>query len=433
MKKNSPTLIVILDGWTKSTFEQLLNSGDLPDMQRYVIDRGLVLDNVVTNLPSVSIASHLSLLSSCYINEHHIPGHRWLDKTNKKIRSYFTLDAPKKIDDDINSDIQLVFDQYRDFPSISVEGIVRRGATKSFYSPFMSGGHLLKKAAKTIKDHPNSMVVTWLPKVDSLSHTYGPNSQRVLREMKNTSIAVGKLAQYLAKHDLFNDLKIVMVPDHGQREVRSSVKLEKLMAKIGLASVVNPKTFDGKLQTILTSGDASAQIYLTPSEFDNREEIGTKLCSFDEIEIVCWKVKSTWYFVSKQGKSCAIESDSNDKLVTYQVLAESDPLNIVGSQLKTELDLSVPMIAQGYYPDFLHQIMHSHVDGRSGDLLVFPSPQFHFGRAPRMGFRFGYHRGSHGGPLKEEVLVTGICAGFHLDNRPIRLADLLLALGVVKK
>ena len=73
----APEIIVIADGWRKSTFEKLLNEGNLEEIQDCILDNGVFIENVVSNIPSVSIASHASILTGSFQDEHRIPGHRW--------------------------------------------------------------------------------------------------------------------------------------------------------------------------------------------------------------------------------------------------------------------------------------------------------------------------------------------------------------------
>ena len=47
-----------------------------------------------------------------------------------------------------------------------------------------------------------------------------------------------------------------------------------------------------------------------------------------------------------------------------------------------------------------------------GDILVLAGGNAHFGLAPRIGWRFGYHRSSHGGASRDETMVSALHFGF---------------------
>lgn len=417
-------LIVILDGWRRDIFEELLETGQLYGIQRIVED-GVKLDTIISNLPSVSIASHLSIVTGSFIDQHQIPGHRWFDRQHKKVRSYFSLDVSKKITEDASPNVSTAFEYLRYKHSISVQAIANRGAMLKLFYPTMSGKKLLQKTAKILCTGENQVVVTWLPKVDSLAHKYGPDSPKVRREMIDTSKAFDSLITTIQNEKKYESTKFILLPDHGQRAVAKSVDLRKLFRHIGLKALVNPQFSHDNRQLIFTSGDSFAQVYLTDDCLAQRNEIALKLSAFQEIELACWQQEGgRWHITSAQGGSIAEWVGEPHSLMQYQLEWGCDPLGILESSQETILDLSSPML-DGNYPDFLHQLTRSYVSNRSGDLILFPSREFHFGKAPRIGFRLGFHRGTHGGPFPEEMVVSGVVKGAKIENKAIRMADVL--------
>jgi hypothetical protein len=106
---------------------------------------------------------------------------------------------------------------------------------------------------------------------------------------------------------------------------------------------------------------------------------------------------------------------------------------LLGGAESARFDLDRPLL-RGPYPDFLHQMWRAYSPGRTGDLVVFAAEGFHFGKAPRLAWRFGYHRGSHGGASEDELLVTAVHRGFGDVFRGIgvvRSADLLRIAGLI--
>lgn len=417
-------LIVILDGWRRDIFEELLETRQLSGIQR-IIDDGTKLDTIISNLPSVSIASHLSIITGSYIDQHQIPGHRWFDREHKKVRSYFSLDVSKKIAEDASPNVSTAFEYTRYKHSISMQAIANRGAMIKLFYPTMSGRKLLQKTAEILCTGENQIVVTWLPKVDSLAHKYGPDSTKVRREMIDTARAFDSLITTMQHEKKYENTKLILLPDHGQRAVKKGANLRKLFQHIGLEALVNPKFFRNNRQLIFTSGDSFAQVYLSDDHLVQRNKIALKLSAFQEIELVCWRQEGVqWHITSAQGGSIAEWCDEAHSLMWYQLEWGHDPLGILKSSQEKILDLSSPML-KGNYPDFLHQLTHSYVPNRSGDLILFSSREFHFGKAPRIGFRLGFHRGTHGGPFPEEMVVSGVVKGVKIENKAVRMADIL--------
>ena len=434
MDENNSTLILIADGWSRSVFLELLESGSLSEIQHYIIDKGGLLHNVVSNLPSVSVASHTSIITSRYQDEHMIPGHRWLDRANKRVVSYLSLNGASSANNDRSANISSVYENTAFSKAISVQGVVSRGAEIITHIPTMRSSAILKRTAKLLQNNHNSVVVTWLPKVDAVSHNHGPLSEKVKKEMIETSKSIGAMAETLISANVFEHLRILFIPDHGQRSVTKRVNLKKILNNCGLGVVVNPRKFHTKKDVVMTGGDSSAQVYFSPSLLgvNAKKDIARQITKCREIELACWNDCDKWFFANSNGLSCAQWKSTERKSVLYEIIYGSDPLEMLLHSTSENINLSEPIINRGLYPDFLHQVMRSYVENRSGDMLLFPSKGHHFGTAPRIGFRLGFHRGSHGGPTEEETIVSAAYKGFDIEDCPIRAADLLRVLKLVE-
>ena len=73
------------------------------------------------------------------------------------------------------------------------------------------------------------------------------------------------------------------------------------------------------------------------------------------------------------------------------------------------------------YPDILHQYLTSYVPNRSSDVIITSSDGYQFGKIPRIGWRFGYHKGTHGGPSFDEMVFSPIIFGGCRDKKDIPL------------
>ena len=186
------------------------------------------------------------------------------------------------------------------------------------------------------------------------------------------------------------------------------------MKRTNIASSVNSRYIDQNRVNIRTSGDGSAYVYLPESERPHSLEITEFLASNPEISLACYREGTDTHVLSDDGYG--LLHDNGEDGLTYEVRSGSDPLALTSAEAPTLAIPSVPLM--GKYPDFLHQYSRSYVEGRS---------------APRLGWRFGYHRGTHGGPSVDEVVVSAIYKGqvSNIDRvKPIRSADLLQELGL---
>ena len=110
-----------------------------------------------------------------------------------------------------------------------------------------------------------------------------------------------------------------------------------------------------------------------------------------------------------------------------------DPLGLTASSRIIEYD--DPGRVDWRFPDIV-PIPASYVTHRSAPVLVTAAAGHDFGRGPRLGWRWGFHRGSHGGPLQDEILVSAVYRG---PNRVpdikggVRSQDLLSYLGILDR
>lgn len=429
----SPTIVLIADGWTRHVFLDLLDRGMLPDIDKGLIGEGGLIEDVVSNLPSVSIASHASILTGSHQDEHLIPGHRWRESATGEITSYLGLMGRAAVNRDLCADVKTIFEHSE--RSYSVQGIVRRGATRHVTMPTLSSERILDRTADLAIQDPRATIVSWLPRGDALGHSFGPDSEAVRKEMVKSSAAIGRLLIRLDGQKSTREARLLMVPDHGHRRVNLATDLSKVLAATDLGKLrVNPRAA-GKLESIaLTSGDASAYLYLPSHSESERIRIARQLVTHESVELVCTTDQSRrGTFISARGISFGkLRQDGHAE---YVVSLGQDPLGLVPDQRPYELDLRVPNVGQGFYPDVLHQFLRSHVPGRSGEMLLLAGPETHFSRGPRLGWRFGYHRGSHGGPFDEEVVVAGAFRGAPgriSAGAAVRSADLLARLGYLE-
>lgn len=425
-----PTIVLIADGWTRSVFLDELAQGNLGGIEEHLIAPGGLITDVVSNLPSVSIASHASILTSTYQDEHGLPGHRWLDRRSRVTHDLLSRTGPANANAALSTDVSTIFESNGPAASTSIQGVIRRGASKHINLPTLRSGPLLRATGDVALKNPAGTIVTWLPRVDGLAHVHGPDSPRVAADMRATSHALGSMVSRLAKAGLADQSRIALIPDHGHRKVTRSANLEEIMRSAGVEVDFNPRSYRSGRSLALSSGDSAAYIYVDPTTRQRRlPEIAAKVATHQAIELACWRDSAASHFVSSEGISVA-RHQPRDTLAEYEVISGSDPLGLLSGAVTRELlDLSTPMVDRGFYPDIVHQFSRSQVADRSGDLLVMASRTYHFGHGPRVGWRFGFHRGSHGGPFEEELLVAVAYRGVEYSNAPARSAELLARLG----
>jgi predicted AlkP superfamily pyrophosphatase or phosphodiesterase len=72
-------LTLLADGARADLFEGLLAAGELPNIQRHVIDRG-AYRRATSTFTSTTGPAHLPFLTGCYPGTANVPGYRWFDR-----------------------------------------------------------------------------------------------------------------------------------------------------------------------------------------------------------------------------------------------------------------------------------------------------------------------------------------------------------------
>lgn len=422
-----PVIIIIADGWQHAVFHESLHNGLLPEIQGELIDRGTFFTKVLSPFPSVSLSSHTTLLTSENPEKHGIPGHRWMLPDFSSNRNYLGAGV-KQLNCDISTSTETIFERCP-VPTFSVQSIVTRGAQHVIRPLTIDSSKLLSETGDLVSRFPESLVVLWLPRGDIVSHTHGPHSKSLVREMINTSNGIGTLSKKLQSAGLMQRARILFSSDHGQKTVNHSFDLSRPFLKRGYKSAVNPRSTHNLDIAILTNGDAAAYVYFNARTFnqDLKYDILCDLRKELAVGLICFRYSSdVHFFLSRRGIArLTIHDAATGK---YELMAESDPAYMLGSSPQKFVNLAHPPRLDSSYPDIIHQYLTSFVSHRSSDVVISASADYHFGNTPRIAWRLGYHKGSHGGATRDEMLFSAISTGSAfqtVQDNPIRSKDLL--------
>ena len=395
-----------------------------------LVQPGALLNNVVSIVPSVSIASHASILTGEHQSEHRIPGHRWLDSA--RTPHNYLGPGIRQVNADLAPSAKTVYEM-ADSDVHAIQSIIRRGAAEAHNLATLKPAPLIERAVSVLQRNPTSSVVLWLPRGDALAHRFGPNSPETRRDMIDTSRAFGHYFSLLGTR--IADYRIIFVPDHGHRLVERGVDLRPRLRRLGMEEVIQnpgPGGASPNATILMSSGDSACYVY--PPHLLPTQEVQSlaRRLSFDpSIELVVYQTsqRSAIYF-SEYGSSEVTLVNEHD--LNYNLLSGDDPLSVLDSSEGSTVTIphfraNRPDLSQRY-PDILRQTFDSWVEGRSGSILLMASPGFHFGMSPRVAWRLGHHRGSHGGPLPEEVIVAAMVRGVQLQSNsdtPIHSSELI--------
>jgi hypothetical protein len=432
---DSPTIVIIADGWPRDLFLEMLQDGLLPEIDEVLVKPGLLIEPVISTLPTVSHSCHASMLTASVPSQHGVAGFRYRQAQGGqwRFRNYFGRDIGQ-LNMDLSDQVATVFETSHYEHRFSVGGLVTRGADEvvrpiRWWSPRA----LLETTIDRAIERPHSIAVCALPATDALAHWYGPAAWQVQESMVSTSRAIGDAATRLQSHGLLDEARIVLVPDHGHRDV-----LHRFDLRTWLAGILGPSTSGRSVDSWryhLLLNDAAA--FLHPNSHSLTTSDVIELCRLaarqEGVSLACFRIDDTKSMIFGGSGGALIETAQGSPY-RYSLLYGADPLELVTGGQRSATVVQEELHISTAYPDFLYQYANSYVAGRSPEVLLFAERHWQFGAAPRLGFRLGYHRGTHGGPTVEEVAVFAAIRGISPPPRwrgGIRLSDLLKLCGIL--
>jgi len=434
----APThVVIIVDGWTRRVFDSLLGDGNLPELSDWLGGGARYLNEVVSVVPSISISSHSSLLTGRQPKDHGIPGHRWLSRADGRVRNYIGPGI-SRVNGDLFTTTPTIFECSATLSTVT-QSLVTRGASRVSRLPTQRPDRLLRHALRQIQKEPNGLHVIWLPRGDAMSHRHGPDSHEVAIDMVQTSKALGAFIEETQK--ACAEASILVVPDHGQRVIKSSANINQIREwapeYFGDSEIViNPQVrmrVNPEESVVLTGGDSSVSIY-TRSSASHPAAVADMVRELANSGNFAFLVDSSadpdHYLVSKSGLSHLVHCEDSE-CAEYTCLKGLDPLGILTLGETRHFPLDNPVMSHRY-PDFFRQFLGSRVRDRSADVVGFARPEQHFYWGPRPGWNLGRHRGSHGGAEWDEVVVGALFSGTSGDvsTTPIRSDKILRSLGM---
>ncbi|MBN1942123.1 MAG: alkaline phosphatase family protein [Phycisphaerae bacterium] len=233
-------VVFLIDGVNGRIFEEMLQAGELPNFQRYFVERGLYAPRAVANIPSVTLPNLTSIITGRFCGHHGILGINWLDRKTHLFRDYHTLDQKNTLDDDCTA--PMLYERFpKDF-TVSIFCQPHRGATKFFEDwlsagpPFVFGwylfcdritlfrfGEMMELARK--RDQFPRLVCAYLLAPDYISYQSGVSSDAYRNAIRHADRQIGRVLGDFEKAGVLNKLILAVVSDHSHSDVKQHFDL----------------------------------------------------------------------------------------------------------------------------------------------------------------------------------------------------------------
>jgi arylsulfatase A-like enzyme len=475
-------IVFLVDGVNAALFEQMLDDGELPAIERYFVDRGLYAPRAVANTPSVTLANETSVVTGVFPGHHGITGINWFDRNRLIWRNYETIAQKNTLDGDYTA--TTIYERFPRRTTFSVFYQAHRGATKfienwtSAGPPFFFGWYefvdrltlyrlsIVADVARKRRELP-AFTMVYLLSPDFRAYADGVSSPAYRDALRHTDYQIGRVLGDLERAGLLDETILALVSDHSLCDVERHLPLERfLRERVGLdiaeKRLWEKTSFEKRLAAYREntcvcygSGDrywavclrrpvrdeagdvaryASWPVRPTPEDLrnyptpDGPADLPRLLVSEPAVDAVAFSPGENRARVCTSGGEVEFrQPDGPGGDVSYHLLRGSDPFGWAGSVPAAALE-GEPMsprqwlhaTAETDFPDLPAPIVAYFRAPRAGDIAVFAAPGWDLAGAGK--------KAGHGGLRPGDMHVPLLLAGPGVPHRRLdgaRTVDLV--------
>ena len=464
------SVFILIDGAPYAVFKGLLESGNLPNIQKHVVDRGS-LNKAVSVFPSTTGPAFIPFFMGLYPGTANIPGIRWLSKSEfhfphrfkrPGVCSYMGLDGLR-----FEADLPIGYPTLFNFfsPVSNIYNILARGCPPSknltrWFKPFFyTYAHFsqrwrfvnrmairqLHKAAEA----GDQFIACLFPAVDTFSHHFSTQSPQVMQTYQEIDTAIGHLVHILQKAGTLDETLILITSDHGMTDTHTHVDIPQHLDDSGWRCLHYPKVWrQGAVSASMVSGNGMTHLYFknssggkgwgarTPFEELQQTGIVSSLIELEGLGLVAGQSETGDIIVqSRMGEgriSChsqnktrenpqgaATTFKSVDSLRFSYRFTGTDPL---GYGVHYENLSSREALRETYdtpYPDGIVQLWQIFKSERTGDLVLSAEKGYDL----RARYEIPEHHATHGALIAEHLNIP-LATNYPIAGPYIRSVDI---------
>lgn len=450
-------VIFFVDGVNRQVYRDMLSKGQLPNIDKYLVQSGCSVNNAITTTPSITYAVTTTIVTGQTPGRHGIVGNKFFDRDKLIFADYNTIATYRDLDLDYHHPnlYEIMDNSY----STTIQTPLGRGAYRRIDNWATSGVcwffglyetvdrwtarrfKLIGQLAQQTQRWPK-LIFSYFPATDEIGHRLGPGSPRYRNSLMNVDRQIGHICRALDHNDLLDSTYLIFLSDHGmsQRLEQNSVDLVDILTKqLGLKLTTSgpnqrkqfskrAKYFQRYNAILANGGGRRAHLYLKNSDdwkmaasVEQLTPIADYLTANPGIFMVAYRANNGLTIQTQAGKAVIRRGQSgkndagciatlNEKRYSYQVIDGDDPLGYddepgLAEMLEGEFhsgQVWLERTAGTKYPDLPVGIVELFDSRRAGDMVIFADDNWDFDAG---------HVGGHGSVAAVDMVVPMVFAG----------------------
>ena len=455
-------IVFMIDALGQDKFDEMLDTGRLPNIKRYIVDRGVMVRPNVTSVPTITYACFPAALTGHFPGHTGVPANNWFDRRTYVHRDYGRAKYRRLIQTDVEP--TYIYEHLPNDWTTAVHSYLHRGENREHESTFTLGPafwfgnfrlidrvttarfYVVLAEANKLKDWP-ALLVLYYYSGDAIMHRTGRSSPETHSAFEQIDVHVGEVCEVLARNGRLDQVLLVLFADHGAHDQEPGQTIDPAgqLNRLGIATTrefMNEDNSEAKRRAFFERfrgvcsviGNRTCFLYLRkPGAGWEARPTGKTLRNYavvpgfevdlpgffaknPAVDVVVWREgKDTIGVLSGQGEARITRREVRaDKLYAYRVVEGRDPLGYADA---SDADLR-RLAVEGEYsslrwleatvnterPDVVPQLVELFDNPRIGDLVLLAAPGWAF---------TGINEtvAHHGGLTRGELLTPLVFAG----------------------
>lgn len=444
MNPANRVVLVLIDGARADVLKGLLDTGDLPNLARHIVEPGGMAVGTTT-FPSTTGVAYIPFLYGRYPGPLGIPGIRWLDRAEshgdfraqwRAARSYCGVQGAW-LDSDTGP-ARTIFDLV---PSLAICTPITRGlgaggnriptkrtilgALAHYAGTYLWLDRAVSRAWLAAADEPDwRFLFVVYPGPDGITHLKDPFHADVIQSYREIDGALGAFLERVAKRGEVP--AILVAADHGATAMPVHRDIAIELEARGVRTLRHPMHVWRRDAgaAVMVSGNACAHVYFGP-RLDRSEPLSLDalpgehvqaVVELDAVRLAAGRDGDGVIVMDRGGRARISESGSSIHIEPL----EGDPLGLGTVPLTLDDRDMLAASRNTDLPDAPRQLLQLFRTERTGDLVLAARKDFDF-RGP---WELPEHRAGHGSLIAEHMHVP-ILANRPLPRAPLRTVDLM--------